>query len=131
MTTLTMLGLTKKSDIREHFGTLLAKIKGLGFTTTFLRCDNAAENVKHLSAVFSERGITMEMTAPYTPQMNGVVEISFVTARDRAFAMLISERLSSSFQSSSFQNILWVEAVHPAPKIGYRLPYQDSLYLLT
>jgi hypothetical protein len=53
----------------------------------------------------------MEMTAPYKPQMNGVVERSFVTARNRAFAMMISAR-----RSSSFQNRPWAEAVHTAPK---------------
>ena len=44
-----------------------------------------------------EPGITMEMVAPYTLQMNGVVEQSFITATDRAFSMLISSRLSSNF----------------------------------
>jgi hypothetical protein len=52
----------------------------------------------------------MEMTAPYKPQMNGVVERSLVTARNRAFAMMIS--------ASSFQNRPWAEAVHTAPKNG-------------
>jgi hypothetical protein len=68
----------------------------------------------------------MEMTSPYIHQMNGVVERSFVTARDRAFAMLISARFSSGFQ-----NRLWPEAVHTATKIGSSCLHQDSLFLPT
>jgi transposase InsO family protein len=84
--------LTKKSDLQKLFETLLTKIKGLG------------------------AGITMEMTAPCTPQMNGVVERSFITVRNRAFAMMISARLISSFQ-----NRLSAEAVHTATRIGNTL----------
>ena len=40
----------------------------------FLQCDNAGENIAGLKAVCDSNGITMEFTAPHTPQMNGVVE---------------------------------------------------------
>ena len=109
--------LSKKSNLKEPLEQVLTKIQGLSFHTSYLRCDNAGKNIKHLTTIFSERGIIIEMTAPHTLQINGVVERSFVTARDRAFAMMISARLSVDFQ-----NRLWAEAVHTAIKIDNILP---------
>jgi hypothetical protein len=77
MIMLAMLG-TACSPRREIYGIPLTRVitknKGLGSITTFLICDYAGENAMHLIAVCSETAITMEMAAPYIPQMNGVVE---------------------------------------------------------
>ena len=59
----------------------------------------------------------MEMTAPNTPQMNGVVERSFATCRNCAFATMYCARFSLATQG-----LLWPEAVDTITKIGNSLP---------
>jgi hypothetical protein len=53
------------------------------------------------------------MTAPNTTKMNGVMERSFVTCRDRAFANMLAARFYRETQG-----ILWAEVVTTATKIG-------------
>jgi len=91
----------------------------LGYKTEQLRCDNSGENNKYLTEICNQRGISLEMTAPYTPQMNGVVERAFVTTRDRAYASMLAARFNTKSQ-----NRLWAEAIHTATKIGNILPTQ-------
>ena len=66
----------------------------------------------------TENDIQLEMTAPKnTPQMNGVVERSFATCRNRAFATMYCARFSLATQG-----LLWPEAVNTITKIGNSLP---------
>jgi hypothetical protein len=66
---------TKVYEVTEdklyYFAGLKKKIK-------FFRCDNAAE-YGILERLCKKFGITIEYTAPYTPQQNGVVEQQFAT----------------------------------------------------
>ena len=76
--------------------------------------DNAGENVNALKKMCEENeGIEIELTAPNTPQHNGVVERIFSTDRRRALAMLIAARLKPTTR-----NVPWAEAVHTAEKLG-------------
>ena len=72
--------ITKKSDLQEPFKLLLTINKEHFFIAKLLLWNDAGENVKHLSAVCSERGTKSEMIAPHTTQMTGVVEHPFITA---------------------------------------------------
>jgi transposase InsO family protein len=45
---------------------------------TFFRCDNAGKYGK-IGLLCHKFGVTLEYTAPYTPQQNGVVERQFAT----------------------------------------------------
>ena len=65
-------------------------------------CDNAGENIKGLSAMCDRLNITIEFTAPHTPQQNGMVERKFVTIRDRS----VSAMLKAKFSDES-QGLLW------------------------
>ena len=65
----------------------------------------------------AENNIQLEMTALNTPQMNGVVERSFATCRNRAFATMYCARFSLATQG-----LLWPEAVNTITKIGNSLP---------
>ncbi len=57
------------------------------------------------------------MTAPNTPQMNGVVERSFAICKDCAFATIYCTRFSLGTKG-----LLWPEAVNTITKIGNTLP---------
>ncbi len=57
------------------------------------------------------------MTAPNSPQMNGVVERSFITCKNRAFATMYCARFSLETQG-----LLWPEAINTITKLGNSLP---------
>ncbi|KAI2512112.1 GAG-pre-integrase domain [Fragilaria crotonensis] len=57
------------------------------------------------------------MTAPNTPQMNGVVERSFATCKDRAFATMYC-----AWFTLESQGLLWPEAINTMTKLGNALP---------
>ena len=104
---------TRKSMIRHPLNQLLNKLKGDGLHVKYIRCDNAGENTSHVKSICDRRGITIELTSPYTPQYNGVVERKFVTIRDRAQAMMISAQLNMLSQRQ-----WWPEAIYTATKLS-------------
>ena len=61
-----------ENDMQKRFENLLTKIEGLGIKTEQLRCNIMGENNKYLTVICSQRSISLKMTAPNTPQMNGV-----------------------------------------------------------
>ncbi len=85
-------------------------LKGLSIKPNFLRCNDAGENTKQLTDVCKKRGIKIEHTAPHTPQLNGVVELAFVTLRQCAMAMMFSPKFTDEYQGWC----LWAEAVNTA-----------------
>jgi transposase InsO family protein len=64
----------------------------------------------------AENDIQLEVTAPNTPQMNGVVERSFATCKDCAFATMYCARFSLATQG-----LLWHEAVNTITKMWNRI----------
>ena len=70
---------------------LLNILKGRNEEVKYMRCDRARENVKQLKELCEEFGITPELTASNTPQMNGVVERTL----ERAMAMLYNASFTS------------------------------------
>ena len=86
-----------KSDIGEFAISVFNKVKSANHTVKFVRCDNAGENVNQLQdACEGITGITMEYTAPYTPEQNGVVERAFASVRNRGYALMIDARLTKA-----------------------------------
>jgi hypothetical protein len=78
----------KKNEMANFVKKTFQKAKTLGFTVEYLRCDNAGENVTALTALCSEWSVTLKLTAPDTPQQNGVVERRITVLRQRANAMM-------------------------------------------
>jgi len=107
----------QKTQIKEVMTRFLNMMKGANVKTKYIRGDNAGENTKQLKELCDEKGITMEFTAPYTPQLNGVVERKFVTIRDRAQAMMLGAHLDNYHQG-----ILWAEAVNMSTQLSNALP---------
>ena len=110
-----------KKEIKKVTENLLLLLKGASVITKYMRCDNAGENTKQLREICEKNGIILEMTAPNTPQMNGVVERKFVTIRDKALALMLGAKLDDAHQGR-----LWPEAVHTATKLDNAVPSSKS-----
>ena len=99
----------------------LDQLKGANVEVKYMRCDNAGENCKQVQEECEKRGVTIEFTAPHTPQMNGIVERKFVTIRNRAHAMMLGACLDVKHQG-----ILWAEAVNTATILCNGMPNSHS-----
>jgi hypothetical protein len=102
-----------KSDFPSWVLAQIDAMKVKNKIVKFIRLDNAGENNAKLKKGCTDRNITMEYTAPNTPQTNGVSERRFKTDRDRALAMMFEARLDQSTRDK-----LWAEAVNAASNIG-------------
>jgi hypothetical protein len=111
----------KRSEVPKLVAKHLESLKALGKDVKFLRCDNAGEHGEKLETICKENGTTLEKTAPYTPQQNGVVERKIYTDKNRAHAMLISARLNQETQ-----DLLRAEAVATTEKISNLLCGPDG-----
>jgi len=109
--------LPRKSGIHVPLEALLISNKAAGKACKYLRCDNAGENESYVQKLCAEHDVVLEMTAPNTPQMNGVVERSFATCKDRAFATMYCARFTLESQG-----LLWPEAINTMTKLGNTLP---------
>jgi hypothetical protein len=109
--------LPRESGIQVPLLKLVVMNKAAGKPCKYLRCDNAGENELYVQQVCAENDIQLELTAPNTPQMNGVVERRFASCKDRAFATMYCDRFSSATQG-----LLWPEVVNTITKIGNSLP---------
>jgi len=82
--------LRTKDQVYDILKKHLEYLKGKGMTMQYLRCDNASEQGTKLADLCKSYGITMEYTAPNTPQQNGIVEQKIAMDCDRANAMLLA-----------------------------------------
>ncbi|XP_076923970.1 uncharacterized protein LOC143586277 [Bidens hawaiensis] len=100
---------------REHFTKLDLKISGnLGTKLKLFRTDRGGEfTSKDFSKFCKENGIVRQLTAPYSPQQNGMVE-----RRNRT--ILYATR--SMLNASNMRQIFWAEAVRHAVNILNRTP---------
>jgi hypothetical protein len=67
--------LPQKCGIQVPLLKLVVMNKAAGKPCKYLLCNNAGENELYVQQVCAENNIQLEMTAPNTPQMNGVVEL--------------------------------------------------------
>ncbi|KAG7353674.1 reverse transcriptase RNA-dependent DNA polymerase [Nitzschia inconspicua] len=97
----------RKSQMTEFAKDVLKELKSLEYSTKFVRCDNAGENATPLKKVCNDFGAQMELTAPYTPQMNGVVERRLPILVTRANAAMMTAGLNDEAKAR-----LWGEAMN-------------------
>ena len=109
-------GLEAKSDAFPAFQHFVAHIeRECGHPLLALRSDNAGEFIStKIEDWCSERGIVLQTTQPYTPDMNGVAERVIRTIVEHASAMLWSSFLGLVF---------WYEAVKTAVYLKNRSPH--------
>ena len=96
----------QKSQYGKYLHGLIDKLKGMELKIEFLRCDNAGENQKGFEKLCEENGITIENTAPDTPQQNGVAERRISLLIQRANAAMRHAQLTNEARE-----LLWPEAV--------------------
>ena len=84
----------KRSDFIPVTVSRIRELIYNNFKPRYLRLDNSGENIKLKNELTSNfnypdiRNITIEFTAPHTPQQNGVVERSFAYLYDKVRSML-------------------------------------------
>jgi hypothetical protein len=64
----------KKSQVPNIVEYHLDYCKGFKYKVESLPCNNAGEHQSKLQMVCNKRGVTLEYTAPGTPQQNGIVK---------------------------------------------------------
>ena len=106
--------LKEKSELGDAVINIIKSIQANDKIVKYLRCDNAGENkvVPDLIQQHHINNITMEFTAPRTPQQNGLVERSFAFLYNRVRAMLNQARFSPHLRQ-----LLWAECCHSALQI--------------
>ena len=97
---------TKKGIDKWLEKQVVEPLEAKGFKVEFIRADNAGENVKALEAMCKRKGITLELTAPDTPQMNGVVERRIAVLQRRGHASMVA----ADFNEEGVKK-LWAESV--------------------
>jgi hypothetical protein len=67
-------------------------------------CDNSGENIRLQSLVYADRtlAVRFELTAPYTPEQNGMVERKYATLYGKVRAMLNWAKFPTSLRQ-----LLW------------------------
>ena len=56
----------RKSEVQHHLITLIETLRNKGKYVKYIRCDNTGEHIP-LKGYCEQKGITLEMTAPNTP----------------------------------------------------------------
>lgn len=104
---------SRKSDLAFKVTELVTQLSAAGFLTKYLQCNNTGVNAKGLSVLCTKFNIQMEMSAPYTPQQNGIVECIFVMICNQSGATMIKAKLSDENQ-----RLLWTESVHTSTRLA-------------
>lgn len=109
----TVFLLKKKSEALEHFKAYYAMASShFNRPIARLRCDNGGEySSTEFSNFCKEKGVVIEYTPPYTPQLNGVSERMNRTLCEKAKAMLAEAELPK---------FLWSEALRTAAYLTNR-----------
>ena len=96
-----------KSEMPKIVEEQIEYLKGQGHTVKYIRCDNAGEHQEKLRKVCGKYGVQLEYTAPYTPQLNGVVERRIAVLLNGARSFLYAANISEEYRKK-----LWAEAVN-------------------
>ena len=104
---------THFSASKKHMCTFVKEIiillKGQRKELKYIRCDNAGEHQSALKDLCTINGITLEYTAPGTPQQNGRAERRIAVLWQKAMIMMAHAGLNKLNQSH-----LWAESVNTA-----------------
>ena len=81
-------------------------LKNLGHTVKYLRCNIAGEHQTKMAEMCGKYNVEMEYTAPYTPQMNCVVERRIVVLLNGERAAMYSANFTEETRKK-----LWAETI--------------------
>jgi hypothetical protein len=97
--------------------------KAISLTVQYLRCDNSGGNVRFQRLVQEDKTLTArcELTAPYTPEQNGMVERKYATLYDKVRAMLNWANFPDPLR-----HLLWAQCANHATQLENILSKQNS-----
>lgn len=111
--------LKSKDQVLDHFKVFLASVEvETGLKVKCIRTDNGTEFVNNkFDGFLRQMGIKHQLTVPYTPEQNGVVERANRTIVEMARTMLAEKNLSWR---------LWADACSTAVYTKNRLPHSGN-----
>lgn len=86
----------QKDEIGTSFKKLSEGVKQHGHTIKYVQCNNAGENKKYIVKAAKKNRAKMELTAPYTPQQNGVVKWRIAVLKDISLTMMTGAGLTKA-----------------------------------
>jgi transposase InsO family protein len=119
--------LQKKSEAFEHFKTFYTAVTTLhSWPIKHITTDGGGEfNSNEFKEFLREKGVTSNITAPYTPQQNPVAERGNRTTTEKAWALLKQSNLPHHLWGYAVQAAVFLENVTPTRKndwiSGYKL----------
>ena len=89
-----------------------------------LRTDRGGEFLSNEFTSFcEENGICRELTAPYTPQQNGVAERKNRTVVEMARSMLKAKELPDQFWGEAVATAVYLLNISPTKAVQNKTPY--------
>ncbi|KAM0029839.1 putative RNA-directed DNA polymerase [Helianthus debilis subsp. tardiflorus] len=118
--------LNKKSESLEMFKKFKIKVeKESGYSIKALRTDRGGEFVgKAFNDFCALHGIRRDLTAPYTPEQNGIAERKNRTVVEMARCMLQAKRLSNRFWGEAVSTAVYLTSLSPTTAISGKTPYE-------
>ena len=118
--------LRKKSEVATKFAEYLKMAEThTGCKLKFLQSDNGTEFCNSsMDTILKEKGIRRRLTAPHTPQQNGVAERRNRTLVDSARCMLIQSGLPPSFWAEAVSTANYLRNRCISKPLGSKTPYE-------
>ena len=100
----------KKSEVLEKFTELKALIENAsGKKINILRSGNDGEYIiNDLLHIFSQIGIQIQHSIPYTPQQNGVAKRNNRSLKEMTTCMLESKKLAANFWDKAMHDTTYI-----------------------
>ncbi|KAJ0491696.1 putative RNA-directed DNA polymerase [Helianthus annuus] len=118
--------LTKKSESFEKFKMFKARVeRESGKLLKTLRTDRGGEFCSgEFNAFCDEHGIHRELTAPYTPEQNGVAEHKNRTVVEMARCMLKAKSLGNQFWGEAVATAVYLLNLSPTKAVEGKTPFE-------
>jgi len=115
-----------KSEVFENFKRFKALVeKQSGCSILALRSDRGGEFTSNEFATFCEKnGIHRELTAPYTPEQNGVAERKNRTVVEMAQSMMNVVGLPKNFWAKAVATAVYILNISPTKAVLNQTPYE-------
>ena len=115
-----------KSEVFENFKRFKALVeKQSGRSIVALRSDRGGEFTSNEFATFCEKnGIHRELTAPYTPEQNGVAERKNRTVVEMARSMMNVVGLPKKFWAEAVATAVYILNISPTKAVLNQTPYE-------
>ena len=118
--------LKNKSEVPQYFKEFVTMAeKQTGKSVKVLRSDNGTEYTNNaMSSFLKDKGIVRQLTAPYTPQQNGVSERKNRTIVESARCMLHYAGLSYKFWAEAVNNAVYVLNATSTTSLNGKVPFE-------